>query len=147
MEACRKMSSECGKALTELSSAIQTMTKPKAIGHVAGSRTAAANLKTALKTTSSDITALLEILPAVTIASLLIEIVDHTEKLMVAVGELGHLAKFKNPASVAERTPSLHRGAVKPLSDDVVTGIPGLETSTPENACSQEPMRSRHVDM
>lgn len=142
------MSSETGKALADLSLAVRMMKKPMAAAtHILGANTAAADLKTALKTTSSDMIALLEILPAATSASLLIEIVGQTEKLMVAVNELAHLAKFKNPASVAERTPSLHRGVVKPLPNDVVIGIPELESISLENVSSQEPTRDRNEEM
>ena len=147
-EACRKMSLETGKALADLSLAVRTMKKPKAAAiHILGAKTVAANLKTTLKTISFDMMTLLEILPVATSASLLIEIVGHAEKLMVAVNELAHLAKFKNPASVVEKTPSLNRGAVKPLSNDVVIGIPGLESNSLENVSSQEPTRARHEDM
>ncbi|XXG62530.1 hypothetical protein AAC387_Pa05g0869 [Persea americana] len=147
-EACRKISSETGKALADLSLAVRTMKKPMATAtHILGANTAAADLKTALKTTSFDRIALLEILPVATSASLLIEIIGHTEKLMVAVNELAHLARFKNPASVVERTSSLHKGAVKPLSNDVVIGIPGLESSSPENVNSQEPTRDKNEEM
>ncbi|KAJ8620334.1 hypothetical protein MRB53_028863 [Persea americana] len=133
-EACRKMSLETGKALANLSLAVRTIEKPTAAAiHILGAKIAAADIKTALKTTSSEMIALLEILPMATTASLLIEIVGHTEKLMVAINELAHLVKFNNPASVAERIPSLHRRAVKPLSNDVVIGIPRLESSSLEN--------------
>ncbi|XXG80271.1 hypothetical protein AAC387_Pa09g1185 [Persea americana] len=136
-EACRKMSLETGKALANLSLAVRTIEKPTAAAiHILGAKTAAADIKTALKNTSSEMIALLEILPMATTASLLIEIVGHTKKLMVAINELAHLVKFNNPASVAERIPSLHRRAVKPLSNDVVIGIPRLESSSLGNVSS-----------
>ncbi|XXG88735.1 hypothetical protein AAC387_Pa12g0911 [Persea americana] len=150
-DACTKMSSESGKALTELALAIRIMMKPvAAAAHVASAKTAAANLKATLKITSSEITVILEILPAATIASVLVEIVAQTEKLAEAVDELGRKAKFKNPATVTERMPSFHR--IKPLSDDVhgphvLITVLGSNSDSPENAGLREPRKYGHVDM
>lgn len=64
------MSSESGEAPTELASASRMMMKSMAAGaYVAGAKTAAGELKTTLKIISSEITAIVEILPAATILS------------------------------------------------------------------------------
>lgn len=150
-DAYTKMSSETGKALTELALAIRMMMKPVAAAvHVASAKTAAANLKATLKNTSSEITVILEILPAATIASLLVDIVAQTEKLAEAVDELGWKAKFKNPATVTERMPSFHR--IKQLSDDVdgahvLITVLRPNSDSPENARLKEPMKYGHMDM
>ncbi|XP_058088613.1 aluminum-activated malate transporter 8 [Magnolia sinica] len=151
--ACTKMSSETGKALLELSSSMRTMTQPtSATEHVAKAKTAAANLKNSLKTDLLEID-LLEIVPAVNVASLLMEIVAQTEEIKEAIDELARVAKFKNPTFVTDRTPSLSRAAIKPLSDNmdgphVVIDISGSTTSdSPENAkVSHEITRIRNVD-
>lgn len=150
-DACTKMSSESGKALMELALAIRMMMKPEpAAAHVASAKTAMANLKATLKITSLEITVILEILPAATIASLLAEIVAQTEKLAEAVDELGRKAKFKNPATVTERMPSFHR--IKPLSDyadgpHVLITVLGSNSDSPENDGLKEPMKYGHIEM
>ncbi|PIA54339.1 hypothetical protein AQUCO_00900699v1, partial [Aquilegia coerulea] len=97
-ETCIKMSSESAKALSELASAIRTMTQPcTADVHIANSRIAANSLKTALKTALPMDSDLLQIISAVTVTSLLVEIVSCTENIAESVHELARLAKFKHP--------------------------------------------------
>ncbi|XP_077234425.1 aluminum-activated malate transporter 2-like [Tasmannia lanceolata] len=115
---CTKMSSECGKTLSELALAIQTMTKPiSAANHLAVAKTATADLKTAMKTTVSNHTDVSEMLSAATIASLLITIIEHTEKIVESVDQLASMAKFKDTTVILEKSPSLHRAYVKPFMD------------------------------
>ncbi|KAL6005479.1 hypothetical protein ACLOJK_006046 [Asimina triloba] len=128
--ACVKMSSESGRALSELATALGTMTQPtSAADHVAAAKTAAANFRNSLKLELMAVEEdLLQILPALNVASLLTEVVAHAENLKEAIDELARMAKFKNPAALVlqpERTPSLARAAIKVkpvLSDADVDG-------------------------
>ncbi|XP_068658201.1 aluminum-activated malate transporter 8-like [Aristolochia californica] len=146
---CTKMSWECSEALTELAMGIRTMTKPiNAAQHVTSAKTAATELRTALKTALQENSSLLEILPMVTIASLLVETIGHTEKLVESVNELADKAKFKNGAEVG-RTPSfLHRATVKPLpvADGSHVVIDVFEPE-PVLACPGEQMKERKVEV
>ncbi|KAK4440565.1 Aluminum-activated malate transporter 2 [Sesamum alatum] len=97
-ESCTKMSSECSVALRELAVGIKTMTcSLSADPHLMNAKTAAKKLKSSLKTNLWPDTDLLEIVPAVTVASLLIEIVSCTVKITDSVHELASLSKFKIP--------------------------------------------------
>ncbi|KAL0436258.1 UNVERIFIED_CONTAM: Aluminum-activated malate transporter 2 [Sesamum radiatum] len=97
-ESCTKMSSECSVALRELAVGIKTMTcSLSADPHLLNAKTAAKKLKSSLKTNLWPDSDLLEIVPAVTVASLLIEIVSCTVKIADAVHELASLSKFKIP--------------------------------------------------
>ncbi|KAF8397977.1 hypothetical protein HHK36_016903 [Tetracentron sinense] len=78
---CTKMSSESGKALKELASAIKTMTHSSSTDrHVENAKTTVNDLKTLLKAAMLENTDLLEVVPATTVASLLIKIVTCTDK-------------------------------------------------------------------
>ncbi|KAI9194297.1 hypothetical protein LWI28_004916 [Acer negundo] len=106
-----RVSSESVKGLKELAMAIKTMTTPSAaILHITRSKIAAKNLKFMLNTElCKEISDLLEVIPAVTMASLLADVVSCSEKIAESVHELASLAKFKSmkPELVAERKPSL----------------------------------------
>lgn len=107
-EACMKMSSESGKALRELAASMRTMTLPCSGGgagpHIAKSKLAAKNLKSLLKrkrgliceedSTGHDL--VINLIPAATVASILVDVVCCTEKIDKAIQELSSLAKFKN---------------------------------------------------
>lgn len=123
------MSTESGKALKALSSSIKTMTDPSsAHPHLENSKTAVNDLKIALKTVYLEETDLLAIIPAATIASILIEIVTSVEKIVESVHELSRLAHFKNvePSVLQEKPHLLHKGSVTPVLD----GDVGLVTVT-----------------
>ncbi|KAA8549957.1 hypothetical protein F0562_001635 [Nyssa sinensis] len=95
-EACTKISSESGKVLKELASAIKNLTLPSlADPHIAHSKVAAKNLKALLKTGLWEDSNVLEMIPAATVASLLIDVANCTEKIVEAVHELASLARFK----------------------------------------------------
>ncbi|KAL5709116.1 hypothetical protein ACHQM5_019838 [Ranunculus cassubicifolius] len=120
-EACTKMSSESANALLEMATAIRTMRHSYCPGlHVANAKTAASYLKSTLKTALPLNTDLLQLVPAVTVTSLLVEIISCTEKLAESVHELALLAKFKNieePIIMIDNTNVVHRVTIKPLSD------------------------------
>ncbi|XP_073135264.1 aluminum-activated malate transporter 2-like isoform X2 [Henckelia pumila] len=97
-ESCTKMSTECSCALGELSAAIKTMTQATTADvHVSNAKTASKNLKSLLKTSLWPDTDLVDIIPAATVASLLIEIVSCTAQMADLVHELASLSKYKCP--------------------------------------------------
>ncbi|KAF8395468.1 hypothetical protein HHK36_019414 [Tetracentron sinense] len=120
-ELCTKMSSESGKALKALASAVKTMTYPSSSvkSHMADSKTAANDLKTTLKTALLENSDHLEIIPASTVALLLVEIITYTHKIAESVQELASLTDFKmvDPTVAPENPQLLNRGTVKPISD------------------------------
>lgn len=95
-ESCQIMSSESSQALKKLALVIRTMTSSSvADSHITIAKTAANDLKLFLKTNSWQQTDILEIIPLVTAASLLIEVVFSTVKILECVHELASVAKFK----------------------------------------------------
>lgn len=115
-EACMKMSLESGKALKELAASMRAMTSPSsATPHITKSKLAANSLKSLLNTntaalmcqdTSSD---LLDLIPAATVASLLVDVVYCTEKIDKSIHELASLAKFKSVKQKEDEKPKLQR--------------------------------------
>ncbi|XP_056684542.1 aluminum-activated malate transporter 2 isoform X2 [Spinacia oleracea] len=96
-EACTKISLESSKTLKELGSCLRAMTYPSSLvnAHILRSKEAMESLKTYIKSTSlnSD-DQLLQMVPIVTIAFLLIDIVDYTEKIAASSNDLAALANF-----------------------------------------------------
>ncbi|OAY52125.1 aluminum-activated malate transporter 2 isoform X2 [Manihot esculenta] len=114
---CTKISSESGKALKELATTVKTMTKSSLVEtHIANSKQAAEALKSLLKTGLWEDALILEIIPAATVASLLIDIITCTEKIAESVQELALLAHFKSP-NTHQPQHLLHRGTIQPVSD------------------------------
>lgn len=94
-----KMSKETGKALKELSVAIKTMVPPSGgEAHIGKAKTAAMKLRSMLKSERGlwEGTNLVEAIPAVTVASLLVDVVSCTQQLAESIQELSSLAEFKN---------------------------------------------------
>ncbi|KAI6669758.1 hypothetical protein NL676_004643 [Syzygium grande] len=132
-ELCAEMSMEAARALKQLSSSHKTMTVPSsATPHLEKSRTAMKALKSLLKTTSwKDTTDLLAVVHAATITSLLIDIIDCTDKVAESVNELASLSRFKTAAERAKKHAKC---------DEVVLTVSALEvTVSPENGTP--PMR------
>ncbi|KAK2370120.1 aluminum activated malate transporter family protein [Trifolium repens] len=99
-EPCIKMSIETGKALKQLAISIHKMIPPTAAEtHIATSKIYATNLKSMIKTKLWEDTNLFEVVPVVTVASLLLDVVSSVEKLGDSIQELSTLAKFKNKES------------------------------------------------
>ncbi|KAK6247448.1 hypothetical protein QUC31_019013 [Theobroma cacao] len=122
-EPCMTISTETGKALKELASIMNDMIESTSANiHLANSNSAAENLKSLLKTEIWDDTDLLEMAPAVAVASLLLDIVTCTQSLVEAVDELASLARFKKLDSTMtqEQRNSFRRGTVQPISNDDV---------------------------
>ncbi|KAL3715979.1 hypothetical protein ACJRO7_007699 [Eucalyptus globulus] len=143
-EPCLKITSESSKALTMLASAIKLMTDPSLASlHLHNSEIAVDNLKILLKTTSLEDTELLSIVPAATVASILIQVVKCVEEIYQAVNELSDLANFKSAVKpkVSPEKPQaqllIHLGVVKPVVNiggnkgDVVVTV--LDDKIPEN--------------
>ncbi|WCJ34187.1 Aluminum-activated malate transporter 8 [Euphorbia peplus] len=146
-EPCTKISEESGKALKSISSSIKTMTDPSpAKPHLENSKNAVNELKIAMKCWSIEHADILAIVPAATVASTLIQIVNCVDNLSESVSELANLAHFKDvDASISPEKPQLlHRGSVNPVfdgdnDDHVVITINKNPTSLPENPKSQGP--------
>ena len=94
-EACSEISMESGKALKELGMAIKTMTRPSfADTQISSSKATTKSLKSLLQSTLQEESNLLKLIPARTVASLLTDIVDHTQKIAESVNELASVAHF-----------------------------------------------------
>ncbi|GFY93380.1 aluminum activated malate transporter family protein [Actinidia rufa] len=142
---CKKMSSESGKALKELSLAIKTMTHPSSVNaHLDKSKIAITDLKTSLEAASRETNAeLLKIIPAVTVASILTDITTCVEGVAEAVRELSREARFKRVEMTVskEKTPLIGQESVKPVNsgdgggEHVIIEVHGvlLESSENEN--------------
>lgn len=139
-----KITSESSKALRMLASAMKLMTDPSLANlHLHNSDVAVDNLKILLKTTSLEDTELLSIVPAATVASILIQVVKCIEEIREAIDELSRIAEFKSavkPKVSPEKPPAqplLHQGVVKPVvdvggnNDDVIVTV--LDDKIPEN--------------
>ncbi|KAG6590137.1 Aluminum-activated malate transporter 2, partial [Cucurbita argyrosperma subsp. sororia] len=104
-EPCMEMSMETGKALRQLVSSIREMTQPTlAEIHTNNSKAAAKKLKASLKSSRLwENCDLLTLIPAANVGTLLVDVVDITEKIAEAVQELASLAHFKaaKPAEAA----------------------------------------------
>ncbi|XP_042019958.1 aluminum-activated malate transporter 2-like isoform X1 [Salvia splendens] len=102
-EACTEMSRECSEALAELAEGMKAMTRSThADPHVKRAEAAAMNLKLVLQTPLWGDAHLLDLCPAATVASLLMQIVGCTAKIVDSVHELATLSKFKNPNAVTD---------------------------------------------
>ncbi|KAJ1384566.1 Aluminum-activated malate transporter [Sesbania bispinosa] len=111
-EPCTNISLESGKALKEASLLVKNMTKSSTPNlHVTNAKNAAESLRSVLRANPWEGADHLEIIPAATVASLLIDIVTCVEKICEAVEELASLANFVPSAEL------LHRGTVQPISD------------------------------
>lgn len=95
-EQCSEMCLEASKAFKELGSSIRTMTMSSSSDtHVANAKAAVKSLKTLLQSSSWKETDLLSLIPAATVASLLIDIVEFTEKIADSVNNLATLTHFE----------------------------------------------------
>ncbi|GMP91955.1 hypothetical protein CsSME_00042405 [Camellia sinensis var. sinensis] len=105
-ESSTKLSTECSYALKELALSVKTMTMPStANSHMANSKIIAKTLKSLLETGSWRGADLLDIIPAATVASLLIDVATCTEKIAESVNELASLAKFNSVDDVVTKEP------------------------------------------
>ncbi|GAB4859852.1 hypothetical protein Ancab_011332 [Ancistrocladus abbreviatus] len=93
-----KMSTESGKALKELSSAINTVTQPPSStkSHLEASKSAARDLNSTPGVSLCEDNEFSEVIPVATVASLLVDVLQCTEKIAESVQELASLARFKS---------------------------------------------------
>ncbi|KAL3825708.1 hypothetical protein ACJIZ3_021737 [Penstemon smallii] len=123
---CTKLSTESGKALKELATAIKNMTYPSSAvqSHIENSKAAADDIKSILENSSLPTKAdLQEIMPVLVTASVLIDNIKCIEKISVSVLELSQMARFLEPKStdgLEKQQQLLHRGIVKPVDDVIV---------------------------
>lgn len=151
-EACMKMSLETGRALKELAASMRAMTTPcSATPDITKSKLAAKNLKSFLKTNAAGLmcqdagTDLLGLIPAVTVASLLVDVVYCTEKIDKSIHELASLAKFKKlkqkedeEAEEVEEQPKLHRQGAMVQPRTLSFGPHHVITIRQTSLCRQE---------
>ncbi|XP_009373893.2 aluminum-activated malate transporter 2-like [Pyrus x bretschneideri] len=141
---CTVISSECGKALKELASAIRKMIESSAAEpHISNSKAAAEKLKSVIRSSFSKHGDYLEIIQAGAVASLLFEVVKCTEEVADAAQKLASQAHFKNakPRVTSEKQELSSQEAVKQVSGinaahHVITinssqSLPGSENSSP----------------
>ncbi|MCD7455234.1 hypothetical protein HAX54_027446 [Datura stramonium] len=162
---CTRMCIESSKVLKELASSIKTMTQPSfsaAETHLHRSKAAVDDFKSILATTETLLLSnkldLSEIFPAITVASVLIDVINCVDKISEAVEDLSVQAHFKNAknkessSSSPEKPPQqqhqlLHRGIVKPVidvddvegGDSVVIEICGGGSTTAAAAAEVKP--------
>jgi hypothetical protein len=112
-EACTNLSIESGKALKELALAIKIMVQPSsADSHIENAKSAAKNLKSLLKSGIWEDIDLLKVIPGVTVASILIDVVTCTEKIAESIHELASKAQFKSVEPTLS-TEKLHSGQIQ----------------------------------
>ncbi|XP_057805284.1 aluminum-activated malate transporter 8-like [Salvia miltiorrhiza] len=140
-QSCVEMSTESGKALNEIATAIKKMRQPpqSAETHAQKAKSAADRLKTMLHNSSLPSKPdLQEMVPLLVIASVLIDIINCVDEIALSVRELSRKARFKNPKSIAEKQAPpqqqiLHRGIVSPVDGDhVVVEIQPPAADLPE---------------
>lgn len=106
-EASLEMTLESSKALKELGLSIRTMVMPSSSDtHIANSKAASKRLKSLLQSSLREQTDLLSVIPVGTVASLLIDIADCTEKLANCVNDLASLTNFDNVEVETNKSPN-----------------------------------------
>ncbi|KAL2328410.1 hypothetical protein Fmac_021837 [Flemingia macrophylla] len=108
---CLKMSLESSKTLKELGSSMKTMTWSSSPNkHIANTKVVVKSLKSLLQSSSWKEIDILSLIPVVTVASLLIDIVEFTEKIADSVNDLATLTHFhiENTNKSPKPSQSLH---------------------------------------
>ncbi|KMT16365.1 hypothetical protein BVRB_3g055110 [Beta vulgaris subsp. vulgaris] len=122
-EACTKISLESSKTLKKLGSCLKAMTHPSCSvnAHIVSSKAAVKILKTFLKSSSlyNQHSELLQIIPIATLASLLIDIVDCTEKIAEFTYDLATLARFQ----VAKESNNLEEKPIRSNINQLDQGV------------------------
>ncbi|ESQ50137.1 hypothetical protein EUTSA_v10001980mg [Eutrema salsugineum] len=96
-EPLRRMSSESGKAMKEMSISFKKMTKPSSSDlHVQNAQSACKSLSSLLNSGILKEVEPLELISLLTAISLLIDIINLTEKILESLHELASAARFKN---------------------------------------------------
>ncbi|KAJ1440759.1 Aluminum-activated malate transporter [Sesbania bispinosa] len=125
-ELCSEMSLESSKALKELGSSVRTMSRKSSIDtHIANSKAAVKRLKLLLQSNLWKETDLLSLIPPVTVASLLIDIVDCTDEIADSVNVLASLTDFDS----VDNTDKSPKTSQSPQSE--CDAEPGPKTDSP----------------
>lgn len=114
------MSTECSNVLRELARGMKTMTRSTpADPHMIKAQSASDRLKSLMQTPIWDDTDLLDVCPATTVASLLIQVVSCTKKIVDSIHELASMSKFKNPNAVTPDDTGSDNVTVIPIDDNI----------------------------
>ncbi|KAI3993561.1 hypothetical protein MKX01_002574 [Papaver californicum] len=98
---CMEMGIESSKALKELSNSIKMMTHPESVfTHLENLMTAPKNIKSSLQACTSESTNIFELMPALQVTSLLMEVIGCVENIVDSVNELSRLAKFEGSETI-----------------------------------------------
>ncbi|KAB1211950.1 Aluminum-activated malate transporter 2 [Morella rubra] len=150
-EACQKMSLDSSKALKESASAVTKMREPaSADPYVSNSKAAAKNLESLLRSGLGKDADLLSVIPAATVASLLIDVVQCTEKIVDSVRELASLAHWdKVEPAVSPENVRLEQseGADKPHPEIECPHAVITITASPENGYPSAPTTTKQMDV
>lgn len=111
------MSSEAGKALKELALSIKTFSYPSnsAMINIQTCKKAVDEVNSTLQASMVGEWVILEIIPIITVISILNDIIKCVETIFEAIEELSEQAHFKK--SEPEKPQILHGGAVAPVGD------------------------------
>lgn len=110
-EPCTKMCIECGSALKEIAMSMKTMTLyPTTDSHILKAKSAAEKLKSIIRNGALiEEAELQKLLPSSRIASLMIDLVSNSVKIVDSVNQLAGLMKFKIFSSKPKRLGSKSR--------------------------------------
>ncbi|KAI3993585.1 hypothetical protein MKX01_002598 [Papaver californicum] len=98
---CMEMGIESSKALKELSNSIKMMTHPESVfTHLENLMTATKNIKSSLQACTLESTNIFELMPALQVTSLLMEVIGCVENIVDSVNELSRLAKFEGSETI-----------------------------------------------
>jgi hypothetical protein len=141
-EACTNLSIESGKALKELALAIKIMVQPSsADSHIENAKSAAKNLKSLLKSGIWEDIDLLKVIPGVTVASILIDVVTCTEKIAESIHELASKAQFKSVEPTLS-TEKLHSGQIQSVKSAQMVNCSHVVINVGESTLPSPPSES-----
>eukprot|EP00258_Populus_trichocarpa_P000339 XP_002298270.3 aluminum-activated malate transporter 2 [Populus trichocarpa] len=143
-EACTNLSTESGKALKELALAIKIMVQVQpssADSHIENAKSAAKNLKSLLKSGIWEDIDLLKVIPGVTVASILIDVVTCTEKIAESIHELASKAQFKSVEPTLS-TEKLHSGQIQSVKSAQMVNCSHVVINVGESTLPSPPSES-----
>ncbi|CAF2260745.1 aluminum-activated malate transporter 2-like isoform X1 [Brassica rapa] len=151
-EPLRKMSSESGKSMKEASISLKKMRKSSSSDiHVLNSQSACKDLSTLLKSGILNDVEPLQMIALTTTVSLLIDIVNLTEKVSQSVHELASAARFKNKkkstvsSKKSDSVSTVRAMPTKSQDDHVVTILCDDDLSnTVDQSCGESSVDSCH---
>lgn len=110
-EPCTKICLECGSALKEIAMSMNTMTLyPTTDSHILKAKASSEKLRSTIKSGGLiEEEELQKLLPSTRIASLMLDLVSNSMKIVDSVNQLGRLMKFKSLSSKPKRLGSKSR--------------------------------------